>query len=87
MNNILSWLLFGLAIGVVASVIDETARRGGNLGTIILAVLGALMGGLIANVVLGSNMSSFNFGTFSVAVIGSLFIIFVQRSIKRMEGS
>lgn len=86
MNNILSWLVFGLAIGVIASVIDETARKGGNLGTIMLAVLGALMGGLIANVVLGSSLASFNFDTFSIAVIGSLFIIFVQRSVKRMEG-
>ncbi len=85
MNNLLSWLLFGLVIGVVASVIEDSRERGGNLGTIMLGVLGALMGGLTANVVLGTNISVFNFDTFSIAVIGSLFIIFVQRSIKRME--
>ncbi|MFI5205333.1 MAG: GlsB/YeaQ/YmgE family stress response membrane protein [Candidatus Paceibacterales bacterium] len=85
MNNILSWLVFGLKIGVIASVIDKSARDGGNLGTIMLGVLGALVGGLLANVVLGTNLSYFNFGTFSIAIIGSLFLLFVQRSIKRVE--
>lgn len=85
MNNLLSWLIFGLVVGVIAHLVDPADNRGSFLGTIILGILGALVGGLIANLVLGAQgISSFNLSSFLVAVLGSLLLLFVQRAVRRV---
>lgn len=82
--NLLSWIIFGVIIGVVSYVIDPVDNFRGMLGTIILGILGALVGGLIANLVVGANGVGFNFLAFIIAVLGSLLVVFAQRVVKKI---
>lgn len=81
--NILSWVLFGLIVGLVANVLDPSPARGGLLGTIVLGILGALLGGFLGDLIFGVGVSGFNLSSFIVAVIGSLVLLFVGRSLRR----
>lgn len=81
--NILTWIIFGGLIGTVAHLLDPGDERSSLLGTVVLGVLGALVGGLLANLVFGVNVSGFNFASFAVAILGALLLMFVQRAVRR----
>ncbi|MDO8498299.1 MAG: GlsB/YeaQ/YmgE family stress response membrane protein [bacterium] len=81
--NILSWIVFGLIVGLVANVLDPAPARGGLVGTIILGILGALLGGFLGDLLFGTGVSGFNLSSFIVAVIGALVLLFVGRSLRR----
>jgi uncharacterized membrane protein YeaQ/YmgE (transglycosylase-associated protein family) len=83
--NLLSWLIFGLIVGIVAHMVDPAPDGGGIVGTLILGVLGALVGGFLANLVFGVGISGFNFTSFIVAVLGSLLLLFIQRAVRRSD--
>lgn len=78
--NILSWILFGAAAGVLANVIDPSPARGGIIGAVVLGILGAVLGGLISNIVFGVGMSGFNLQSLVVATLGALLLLFLQRA-------
>lgn len=80
--NIISWLLFGLVVGVIANMIDPQPARGGMVGAIILGILGALLGGFIGTLIFGAGISGFNLSAFILAVIGSLVLLFVGRAVR-----
>lgn len=81
--NLLSWFFFGLIVGVITHLIDSEDAQGGFGGTILLGILGAMIGGLIANVVFGMNIKGFDITSFSIAVLGALLLLWVQRAVKR----
>lgn len=77
--NVLSWVIFGLIAGSIANLIDPNPSRGGILGSILLGVLGAVIGGWLANTLLGVSVTGFNFTSFLIAVGGSLLLLFIGR--------
>ncbi len=82
--NIISWMLFGLIVGIVANAIDPAPNEGGVLGAILLGVAGALVGGFLANVIFGISVAGFDITSFIVAVAGSLVVLFGARAFRRV---
>ena len=82
--DITSWILFGLAAGVIANIIDPRPAEGGLLGAVILGVLGALVGGFLANSIFGVGVTGFNLTSFVLAVLGSLLLLFVGRVLRNV---
>jgi uncharacterized membrane protein YeaQ/YmgE (transglycosylase-associated protein family) len=82
--NILSWLLFGLLVGMIANALDPQPGRGGLVGSMLLGIAGAFVGGLFANVLFGYSTTGFNLPAFIVATAGSLLLLFLGRGIKRV---
>ncbi len=82
--NILSWIFFGLIVGVIANAIDPSANKNGATGSILLGMVGALVGGFLANLVFGITVTGFNFTTFLVAIAGSLLLLFFGKSVRRV---
>lgn len=78
--DILSWVVFGLLVGVIANVIDPAPSRGGLLGAIVLGIAGALIGGFVGNLIFGVTVTGFNFSSFIVAVAGALILLLIGRS-------
>ena len=81
--NIVSWILFGLIVGVVANAIDPHPNKGGLIGSMLLGIVGALTGGFLANIIFGITVTGFNLTSFLVAVAGSLILLFVGRALRR----
>lgn len=82
--NIISWILFGLIVGIVAHAIDPYPNGGGLLGSILLGIVGSLVGGFLADIVFGITVTGFNLSSFLVAVAGSLLLLFIGRGIRRV---
>lgn len=82
--SLLSWILFGLIAGSLANFLDSSPSRGGWLGSIVLGVVGAVVGGFLANLIFGvSGVSGFNLESLVVAVLGALLLLFAQRAFRR----
>ena len=80
--SILYWIVFGLITGGVANFISPSSS-GGLIGSIILGIVGAVVGGYLGQHFFGVGVTGFNFMSFVVAVAGSLLVIFVSRFLIR----
>lgn len=80
--NFLTWVLFGLIVGIVAHMIDPRPKEGGIIGAVILGVLGSILGGFLGNLALGVGVSGFDFISLSIAITGALLLLFVGRILK-----
>ncbi|GIW61498.1 MAG: hypothetical protein KatS3mg089_0350 [Patescibacteria group bacterium] len=83
--NILSWILFGLITGIIAHMLDPRSEESSIFSAILLGVGGALAGGLTANLFFGLTLSQFNLTAFLVAVLGSLLILFLGRTVRKVQ--
>lgn len=81
--NILSWILFGLIVGIIANLIDPKRSEGGLLGSIVLGILGAVLGGFLGDLLFGVSVTGFNLSSFIVAVAGALILLYVGRAFRR----
>ena len=76
--GIIGWIVMGLIAGAVAKLILPGRQGGGWIATLILGVVGALLGGFLGNVLIpGLDISGFNFQTFLTALVGSLIVLLI----------
>lgn len=76
-----TWIVFGLIVGAVANLLDPNPNRMGVIGSVVLGVLGAVLGGLVANLVGFSGITGLNLYSFIIALIGALVVLWVGRSL------
>ena len=77
--SILGWILFGLIVGIVAKLIMPGPDPGGMIVTILLGIVGALIGGFIGRM-LGWYGEGDPVG-FIMAVMGAIVVLFGYRKI------
>ena len=75
--GILSWIA-----GVLAKWIMPGTYSIGIIMTIVLGVVGAVVGGYISVFFGKGRVDGFNFGSFVVAVIGALVVLFIYRKVR-----
>ena len=80
--GIVSFLLFGLLAGLVARALTPGRQAIGCLPTMVVGVLGALLGGVIGNVVLGHKVHfGWHLGPFLLAVVGAVVLLVLLETI------
>ena len=80
--GILSWLLLGLIVGVLAKWIMPGEDPGGIFVTIGLGIAGAFVGGFLASLLGLGTAGGFSLGSIAVATGGALLLLFAYRKIK-----
>lgn len=78
-----AWIIFGLIAGVIAKLIMPGKDPGGFIVTIILGILGAVVGGWLGTALGFGSVDGFNFGSFVIAVLGAIVLLVLYRLIKR----
>ncbi len=75
--SIIYWIIFGLIAGSIANFIAPSSQRG-FVGSIILGIIGAVVGGYLGQRFFGVGVTGFNLMSFVVAVAGSLVVLFIS---------
>jgi uncharacterized membrane protein YeaQ/YmgE (transglycosylase-associated protein family) len=83
--GLLSWILMGLVVGILAKWIMPGPDPGGILMTILLGIAGAFVGGLIGSQVGLGSVSGFNLGSLALAVGGALLILWGHRKLRSRQ--
>ncbi|KAA0019736.1 GlsB/YeaQ/YmgE family stress response membrane protein [Salinicola corii] len=81
--GIIAWIIFGLIAGAIAKLIMPGKDPGGFIVTIILGILGAVVGGWIGTALGFGDVSGFNFGSFVIAVIGAIVLLGIYRIVRK----
>ncbi len=71
--GIISFIILGLIAGALAKALWKGDEPGGLLGTLLVGIVGALLGGVIASAAgIGGLGSFFSLGTWLIAIGGAL---------------
>jgi uncharacterized membrane protein YeaQ/YmgE (transglycosylase-associated protein family) len=77
------WIILGLIAGVIAKLLMPGRDPGGFIVTIILGIVGALVGGFISVKLGFGDVTGFNLPSIIIAVLGSMLLLFIYRMVKR----
>jgi uncharacterized membrane protein YeaQ/YmgE (transglycosylase-associated protein family) len=79
--GILSWILFGLVIGIIAKLLMPGRDPGGFIVTILLGIAGALLGGFIGRAMgfYGPNESA----GWIISILGAIILLVIYRMMVR----
>ncbi|MCJ8504382.1 GlsB/YeaQ/YmgE family stress response membrane protein [Kocuria flava] len=76
--GILGWIVLGLIAGALAKLIMPGDQGGGIIVTIVLGIVGALLGGFLGSLIgIGSIDSFWDLGTWITAIVGALIVLFI----------
>ena len=76
--GIIGWIVLGLLAGAIAKAIMPGTQGGGWLATLVLGVVGALLGGFIGSAVFNVGLDTFwSLQTWIVAILGALLVLVI----------
>lgn len=84
--GIISWIVLGLIVGVLAKVIMPGKDPGGMIVTILIGIAGAFIGGFISSFLGFGSVSGFNFKSLLIAVGGAVLLLAAYRMMKNKQG-
>ena len=77
--GIISWIVVGLIAGILGKLIMPGRDPGGFLLTIVIRMVGAIVGGLLVNLLGGVGVTGFNIWSILVATLGSVVLLALYR--------
>ncbi len=80
--GILSWIVLGLIVGVLAKWLMPGDDPGGIFLTIVLGIVGAFVGGFLASLLGIATVGGFSLGGILVATGGAMLLLFAHRKLK-----
>jgi len=82
--DILSWIVLGLIAGAIAKAIKPGEQGGGWFATLLLGVVGAIVGGWIGPAVFGEGVDQFwSLSSWVLAIGGSLIVLVIRGLLTR----
>jgi len=83
---IISWIVLGAIAGFLANMIVGGSE--GVIGTIILGIIGAVVGGYLAKAIFHKgDVTGVNIESIVIAVLGAIVVLFVWRALTRNRAS
>jgi uncharacterized membrane protein YeaQ/YmgE (transglycosylase-associated protein family) len=80
--GILSWIVMGLIVGVLAKWIMPGKDPGGLVVTALLGIAGAFVGGFVGSLLGLGGFTGFNLGSIVLATGGALLILWGYRRLQ-----
>jgi uncharacterized membrane protein YeaQ/YmgE (transglycosylase-associated protein family) len=79
--GILGWIILGILAGAIAKAVMPGRDPGGIIVTMLIGIVGALLGGFLASLLfdVDPNDGFFDLSTWLSAIVGSLILLFIYR--------
>jgi uncharacterized membrane protein YeaQ/YmgE (transglycosylase-associated protein family) len=82
--GIIGWIILGLAAGAIAKAILPGTQGGGWLITLVLGVVGALLGGFLGSLIFGVDLGGFfELRTWLLAIGGAIVVLLIYGLVTR----
>ncbi len=83
--GIFGWIIIGLIAGALAGAFVPGRQRMGCIGTMLVGIVGGLIGGFLWVNVLGQDEASGWLGALVLATVGSIIVLLVLRTVSRRD--
>lgn len=85
MINIIAWIVFGLVAGAIAKFLKPGQDNYGWITTIIIGIVGSVLGGFLGRVFFGAGVTNnvFSFYSLIMAVVGSILVLYAYNAMSR----
>ncbi len=77
--GIISWIVVGLIAGILAKLVLPGDDPGGIIVTVLIGMLGAVVGGLVVSLFGGMGVTGFNVWSILVATLGAIILLVLFR--------
>ena len=86
--SIIGWIILGLIAGAIAKAILPGEQGGGWVVTIIIGIIGAILGGFLASALFDVNVndSFWSLTTWLSAIIGAIIVLAIWGFIRSRSG-
>ncbi|APX01467.1 MULTISPECIES: GlsB/YeaQ/YmgE family stress response membrane protein [Arthrobacter] len=82
--GILGFLLLGLIAGAIAKAILPGRQGGGWIVTLVLGVVGAILGGWIGSLIFGGGLGDFfDLRTWLLSILGAVIVLLIYGAVTR----
>ncbi|MGV3713993.1 GlsB/YeaQ/YmgE family stress response membrane protein [Pseudolysinimonas sp.] len=82
--GILGWIVLGLVAGAIAKLILPGRQGGGWIVTLLLGIVGALLGGFLGSVLFNAPLQDFfSLQTWLLAIGGSIIVLLIYGLVTR----
>jgi uncharacterized membrane protein YeaQ/YmgE (transglycosylase-associated protein family) len=81
--SIIAWIVLGLIAGAIAKLVMPGRDPGGIFVTIIIGIVGAIIGGFISTALGFGDVSGVNLPSLLIAVIGAIVLLIIYRMVRR----
>lgn len=82
--GILGWIVLGLAAGAIAKLILPGTQGGGWIITLVLGIVGALLGGFLGSVLFNAPLQDFfSIQTWLLAIGGAIIVLLIYGLVTR----
>jgi uncharacterized membrane protein YeaQ/YmgE (transglycosylase-associated protein family) len=80
--GLISWVLFGFIVGILAKLLMPGKDPGGCIVTTLIGIAGAVLGGMLASVLDFGGYAVFDWRSLVLAILCSVLLLAVYRGIK-----
>jgi uncharacterized membrane protein YeaQ/YmgE (transglycosylase-associated protein family) len=77
------WLIIGLIAGALARLVMPGRDPMGVIATILLGIVGSILGGLVSMAIWRDSAERFQPGGLLLSILGAILVLFIWRMIKR----
>ena len=80
--GIIGWIVLGLIVGALAKLVMPGNDKGGIILTMLLGVVGALVGGFLGRVLFNIDLGTFwDIRTWLLALVGAVLVLAIYRAV------
>ena len=81
--GVIGWIILGVLAGAIAKAIMPGRDPGGIIVTMLIGIVGALLGGFLATQLFGVDAIDefFDISTWLAAIVGSLILLLIYRAV------
>lgn len=79
-GSIIGWAVFGLFVGLVARLLWPGPQRTGCLTTMILGIVGSIVGGMITHLLTGGEYEP---SSYLMSILGAILVLWIGGRVSR----
>jgi len=79
--GILAWIILGLVAGAIAKALHRGDDPGGWIVTMIIGIVGAIIGGYIGTLLGWGSVDGFNIKSILLAIGGAIIVLAIYRAL------
>jgi uncharacterized membrane protein YeaQ/YmgE (transglycosylase-associated protein family) len=81
--SFLAWIVIDLIAGAIAKAIMPGNDPGGIIVTMIIGIVGAVIGGFLGSTLMGLPLTGFSLQSLLLAIVGALILLWIYRMATR----